>query len=239
MLHQVIQRPHRFLHGCRRVEAVDLIEVDMIELQARQALLDAVDDVKARVAPGVRAGAGLAEYLGRDDHLVPCDLQVAQRLARDDFRTAFGIHVRRVDEIDPGVQGPSDQPVGVFLLEIADLAPEFAFAAEGHGAQAQLRDEQTGASEFLVSHDCTPSRAWRARWVPGVGRRCGSPPAWTQYASGARRARCSILPFFCLILWRGRQSAGASSILRIFCPFLHTWVSPCKTAASRDTLATT
>ncbi|MNT55633.1 hypothetical protein D3C72_1928820 [compost metagenome] len=131
---------------------MDLIEVDVVQLQARQALLHAIQDVHARIAARIHARAGLAEHLRGDHHVVARHLQIAQRLAGDDFGTAFRINVRRVDEVDARLQRPAHQPVGVFLLQVADLAPQLALAAKGHGAQAEFRDEKACAAEFLVSH---------------------------------------------------------------------------------------
>jgi hypothetical protein len=55
VLHQGVERAHRFLDRRRRIEAVDLVQVDVIELQALQARLQAGDDVAARRAAHVRA----------------------------------------------------------------------------------------------------------------------------------------------------------------------------------------
>ncbi|KAG0960826.1 hypothetical protein G6F31_010266 [Rhizopus arrhizus] len=170
VLHQGVQGAHGFLDRRRRVEPMDLVQVDMVQLKARQTLLHAVQDVQARIAARIHTGAGLAEDLGGDDHVVARPLQVTPRLSGDHFRPAFGVHVRRVDEIDARIQCPAHQPVRVLLLQGADLAPQLAFAAESHRAQAEIRDEQAGAAKCLVPHDSTPSGGSRpAR--PGMERR--------------------------------------------------------------------
>ena len=58
-----VERAHRLLDRRGRIEAVDLVEVDVIELEAAQALLQRRDDVAARRAAHVGARPGLAERL--------------------------------------------------------------------------------------------------------------------------------------------------------------------------------
>ena len=99
------------------------------------------------------AGAGLAEDLGRDDHAVARHLQVLQRLPGDLLRQPARIDVGGVDEVDAGIERLADQALGIGLLQVADLAPDALAAAEGHGAQAQLGDEEAGAAEGKVAHD--------------------------------------------------------------------------------------
>ena len=67
------------------------------------------------------AGAGLAEDLGGDDHVLARHLQVLQRLAGDLLRHAAGVDVGGVDEVDAGVERLADQALGVGLLQVADL----------------------------------------------------------------------------------------------------------------------
>ncbi len=184
MLDQRVQRAHGFFNGRGRVKAVDLVEVDMIQLQARQAFLHAIQDVHTRIATRIHARASLAEHLCGNDDVVSRDLQIAQRLAGDDFRPPLGIDVGRVDKVDARFQGATDQTVGVFLLQVADLAPQLAFAAEGHGAQAEFRNEQAGAAKFLVSHGGAPSAARRIR-----APRDGTPNATGRGANSMRRKR--------------------------------------------------
>ena len=107
-----------------------------------------------RVAPAlVRARPGLAEGLGGDDDAVARHLQVLQRLAGDLLRAAAGVHVGGVDEVDAGVDRAADDAFRVALLQLADLSPHaFVAAAEGHGAEAELGDEEAGAAEGFEFH---------------------------------------------------------------------------------------
>ena len=56
LAHQLVERLDRLLDRGDRVGAVDLVEVDMVELQPLQARLDRVEQVPARGAGAVRAG---------------------------------------------------------------------------------------------------------------------------------------------------------------------------------------
>jgi hypothetical protein len=158
LLHQRVERAQRFLHGRGRIEAMQLVQVDVLHLQALQARLYAVHDVMARVAARIGPlGAGGAEHLGGHDHVLAWHLEVLECLAGDDLRAAVRIDVGGVDEVDAGVERAADQRIGLGLLQRADGAPHAALAAEGHGAEAEFRNEQAGAAEFSVAHGGIPS----------------------------------------------------------------------------------
>ena len=131
---------------------MDLVEIDVVELQAAQAGLHAVEDVAARGAARIGALAHLAVHLGGHDHVLARHLQVLQGLAGDLLGAAGRVHVGGVDEVDAGVQRLADQRLGLALLQRADGAPHAGAVTEGHGAQAKLGDEQAGAAEGVVSH---------------------------------------------------------------------------------------
>ena len=67
--------------GVTGIEAVDLVEVDVIEAEPLQAGGDLIHDVTARQADRVRAGPHAAAHFGGDDHVLARDAEVAQRLA--------------------------------------------------------------------------------------------------------------------------------------------------------------
>ncbi|MNU02135.1 hypothetical protein D3C72_2457500 [compost metagenome] len=69
---------------------MELIEIDMIELHAPQALFGTVDDVISRAAARVNAcRAGFTKDFGGDNHIFTRNFQVLQRLPGDDFRAPF------------------------------------------------------------------------------------------------------------------------------------------------------
>ncbi len=112
------------------IEAVDLIEIDVVELQPLQAAGDLIHDMAARQADGVRAGAGAAAHFGGDDHVLARDLEIAQRLAEQHLGLALGIDVGGVDEIDAGFQRAGDERGRALLFDRADVAPETGAAVK-------------------------------------------------------------------------------------------------------------
>ena len=88
-------------------------------------------------------------------YLVANDLAAVsvQELAQQGLAGAVSVDVGGVDEIDAGFEGPPDQAVRFFLLQLADVAPDaFALAAESHGAQAQFGHPQPTPAQQLVPH---------------------------------------------------------------------------------------
>jgi hypothetical protein len=145
---------------------VDLVQVDVLELQALQAGLHAVHDVAARIAPRVGPRPHVARDLGGHDDAVARHLQVLQCLSGDLLGYTGRVDVGGVDEVDAGVQRLADQPLGVSLLQLADLGPQAGAAAEGHGAQAELRHEQAGAAQGFVAHGRRLSGSKGPRMIP-------------------------------------------------------------------------
>jgi hypothetical protein len=113
--HQLIERTHRLLDGRGGIEAMNLVQIDMLELQPPEARLHALENVVASGPAGVRALAHLAEHLGRDHHVVAWDFQILQRLTGDLFGGAGRVDVGGVDEVDAGIQRLTDQPFRIGL----------------------------------------------------------------------------------------------------------------------------
>ena len=83
-----MQRLKRLLHRGGGVEAVNLVQIDVIELQPPEAGLARVDQVIARRAASIGTGMHFPVSLGRDDNLLPVDAEVSQRCADDFLRRA-------------------------------------------------------------------------------------------------------------------------------------------------------
>ncbi|CAH1673137.1 hypothetical protein CHELA40_13810 [Chelatococcus asaccharovorans] len=149
---QDVQRLQRLLDRRHVVKAVDLIEIDMLKLEALQACLDLIQKVDARGAGAVGSLANPPEGLGRNHDLVAGDAQIAQGLPRNLFRQAGGIDIRRIDEVDAGIKRCPHEFVGFGLLEPAHILPDAFAAPEGHGAEAKLRNEQAGLAQCIVTH---------------------------------------------------------------------------------------
>src|SRR4051794_38110170 len=90
---EVVERVQRFLNWGERIEAVELEEVDIVRSEALEGALDCGDQVEARRADVVRAGAQAKGGLGRDKHLVAPALD---RGAQHLLGKALGIDVGAV-----------------------------------------------------------------------------------------------------------------------------------------------
>src|SRR5580692_6490062 len=140
---QVRQRGQGLLDVGVGVRPVDLVQVDVVGLQAAQRVLDLGHDPAARVAALVRVGAHRAVHLGREHDVVAASLQ---RLADDLLRFAGGVPVGGVDEVDPGVEGLVDDAGRVFVVGIA-AGPEH------HRAERVGADLDAGPAEGAVLHE--------------------------------------------------------------------------------------
>ena len=72
---QIVERAQRLLDRRDRIEAVDLIEIDVVEAEPLQAAGDLIHDVAARQADRVRPRPGAAAHLGGDDDVLARDRQ--------------------------------------------------------------------------------------------------------------------------------------------------------------------
>ena len=131
--YKIVERPQGFLERRERIEAVGLIEVDVIRAETAQAGLAGFDEVAARESGFVGAGFETNECFSGEDNLLPAS---AQRLAEDFFGLAERINVGRVEEIHAGLDADFDQAARLVHLHVAHRG-KTAFAAQGHGAKAQ------------------------------------------------------------------------------------------------------
>jgi hypothetical protein len=146
VLDECVERAHRFFDRRGRIEAVNLVQVDVIELQALEARLDAVHDVVARGTARVGGFRRRAEHLGGNHHLVTRHLQVFKREAGDLLGQALRVDIGGVDEIDARIDRAANETLGIGLLQIADLPPDAFAAAKRHGAETEFRNKQAGAA---------------------------------------------------------------------------------------------
>ncbi len=68
--HDVIQRADSLLDGGDGIVAMNLVEIDVVQPEALQALIDARQDVPARQADLIDALAEASAHLGGHDDLV-------------------------------------------------------------------------------------------------------------------------------------------------------------------------
>jgi hypothetical protein len=73
-------------------------------------------------------------------------------LAKHRLRFAGGVHVRGVNEIDPGVERAMHDAIDFRLVETTDHLPHLAATAERHRSQTQLGHEHAGIGQLPVLH---------------------------------------------------------------------------------------
>ena len=140
--HQVGQRGQGLVDIGVGIRAVHLVQVDVVGLQAAQAVLHLADEPAARVAAHVGVLAHLAVRLGGQHHAVAAP---AQGLADDLLRLPRRVHVRGVDEVDAAVERGVDDPDALLVFGVAPRA-------EHHRAEAVRADLDPGSAERPHPH---------------------------------------------------------------------------------------
>jgi hypothetical protein len=149
-LHQVAEGLQGLLERCRVVVAVHLVQVDVVGAEPPEAVVDLGHDRLARQASAVGAWPHRVAQLGRDDDVVPVG-EVAQRPPEDLLARPLRVHVRGVEEVDPGVQCVLDQRSARLLAERPDRVPAVGLAI-GHRPDRDGRHVETGGAELAVLH---------------------------------------------------------------------------------------
>ena len=117
-----------------RVESMHVVDVDVIGIEAAQAILAGLDDVVARGADVVRAVAhGECGFRGNQNGVATS----GDGFAEDFFGHAFRINVGSVEEIHAGFEADVDQTRGFLHIAIAPGLKEITTTAEGAGAEAE------------------------------------------------------------------------------------------------------
>ena len=142
LVHQVGQRAERLVDVGVGTRPVHLVEVDVVGVEAAQALLALTQDPASRAAAHVRIGAHVAVHLGGEHDVVAAALD---RLGHDLFRLSARVHVGGVDEVDPGIERGVDH---VDRLVVVVVAPR----AEHHRPEAQGADLHARSSERPQLH---------------------------------------------------------------------------------------
>src|SRR5436190_3466429 len=159
-LHDVVQRLHRLLDRRKRIPAVDLVEVDGVHLQPPERRVDRVEDVLAGEAASVRAGRHREVDLRGDDGLF-ARKQLPQQPAGHDLAGAVRVHVGRVEEREPALDGAPDDRLRRRLVEHPGPGRVLAVA---HHPEAEPRDVQPRVAEPDLIHQA----AWRWSATPAM-----------------------------------------------------------------------
>ncbi len=141
---QVGQGRERLLVAGRRVPTVDLVEVDVVDAEAAQAVVERGEKPAARAAPVVAPVAHRQARLGGEHDVVAA---AGDGLADHLLGLAAVVRVGGVDEVDPGLKGCIDDGGDLVLGGTSDLL------AEVHRAEHERADLNAGAAQGAVVHD--------------------------------------------------------------------------------------
>src|SRR5262249_156688 len=122
------------------IEAVHLIDVDVIGAKPAQACLARAQEVMARVASIVGSRAHRERGFGRDNDLVTL---AGDGFAENLFRHASGVHVGRVEHVHVRLETDVDKARRFPHVGLAPGAEELAAAAKRSGTEAEHRDLET------------------------------------------------------------------------------------------------
>jgi len=152
LVHKAVQSIESFFDRRQGVEAVEVVNVHIIGVEAAQAGFEGDPEMVAGGAEVIGPVAHWECGLGRDEGLVALALK---GFAEDFFRSAAGVHVGGVKEVDAGFEADVDEATG---LGNVGLTPgfeveELAAATEGAGAETECGYFEAGASQKTIFHD--------------------------------------------------------------------------------------
>ncbi len=161
---QMGERPHGFLKGRLRIDAVGIEDVDIIEPHALERLVQAGDQIFAASADvAIGAGPHVPARLGRNDQFVAIGGEVS---CHDSAEILLGravgrpVIVRQVEMGDAAIEGPpKDGAAGLEHVRPSEILPEPqrnggevdpapAAAAIGHGARIAIGCCLIGHGEY-------------------------------------------------------------------------------------------
>jgi hypothetical protein len=144
-----MQRRDGLLDRRAIVEAMDLVEIDIIHPQAAQGIVDGMHHMLARQPALIgRRPHGLAQ-LGRHHDMLAVGGKFLQCPAGDFLAHAQRIDIGGVEEIDPRVQGAHVKGIALAFLQhpVTPLRRPI-----GHGPQADFRDFQARGAQTNHIH---------------------------------------------------------------------------------------
>ena len=144
-----VERFESFFDGREGVEGMHVVDVDVIDAEAAEAVFAGLDQMMTGGAEVVRAVAhGEGGFRGNEDAIT----FVGDGFAKDFFGEAAGIDVSGVKEIDSGVEADVDEARGFRNVAGAPGFEEFVAAAERAGAETQNGNLETGMAELSEFH---------------------------------------------------------------------------------------
>src|SRR6478672_9926191 len=103
LLHQGVESAKRLFDRGHGIVAMDLVQIDMVGLQAAETGLHSVHNVAAGSADVIPPWTDAAIDLRRDHDILPCNVKVFQCLPENLFALALRVIVSRIKEVDAAV----------------------------------------------------------------------------------------------------------------------------------------
>ena len=151
--HERVQRSHCFFERCLAVPPVQLVQVDVVGTQPREAGLERTHDMVPGTTGSVRPGLAREAALGGQQELLSSPFY---DLAHDLFRGAVRVDVGRVYEVDAGLDTAVEDAAGLGDPRRAH-AGELPRPPEGHRPERKHRDAQPAPAQLPVFHPVMPS----------------------------------------------------------------------------------
>jgi hypothetical protein len=121
---------------------VHLVQIDVVRVEAAQAVLDRLMHPLLRSPPLVRELAHSIPELGSEHHFVAPTLQ---SLADDLLGFTLRVDICRVDEVDAAVESMVDHPDACSMVLVTP-------GSEHHRTKTVFRDLETGTTERAKFH---------------------------------------------------------------------------------------
>src|SRR6478752_1396579 len=137
LLHQGVESANRLIDRSHGIDAMDLVQVDMVGLQTAETGLHTVHNVAARSPDVIPSRANASIDLCCDDYIFPRDVKVFQGLPENLFALTLCVNIRRVKEVDAAVDRRLDQLVSPGLADGADTLDEPSAVTECHGSETE------------------------------------------------------------------------------------------------------
>jgi hypothetical protein len=129
---------------------VDLVEIDVVGLEAPEARLDLAHDVDPRGPRVVEVAVAHGEACLRGEHYLPSD--AFEGVADEALALPPAVDVGRVDEVDALVQGETDHLGRGLLVQVAYVH----LAAELHRSERELAYDKAGVAQSTIFHASPP-----------------------------------------------------------------------------------
>ena len=138
----IFQTSHRLFQRRNRIDAVDVKQVNVGQSKSSQTIVDGVKNMHSGESNLIGSGTHPDSHLRCHEDLLSGNGQLFQGNAQHGFRQSFRIAVRRINEVDPMIDGSFYNLVNLLLRYFSDGRPE-TLSTKGHGSKAKLGNQNT------------------------------------------------------------------------------------------------